>query len=255
LLKEEINNLRNGFLYVVFGDSFNKEAYFSILSLLKNNPSVNVAVFTDEPQPFTNIGKNVIVKKIKPKHIRAKVDFLPLTPFEQTVYLDSDTVIVKNIEDIFDCFSRDDVLVTQCFEREREKYNFIKEYNDIPYSFTEVNGGFLGYKNNKKTKEFLKLWKKYFNKYKKVTSGWDQVSLRIALWNSSVTLNFLPYEYNIRSIENRLKLLNNKKTLGENHLEPRIYHMHYSSDVHNDIFKIKSLEELEKIIKNKAYLI
>ena len=248
-------SLKNGFLYIAFGNSFNKEAYFSILSLLKFNPKINVAIFTDEPSLFQSIEKDIIIEKIKPKHIRAKVDFLSSTPFEQTVYLDSDTLIVKNIEDIFNCFDRDDVLVTQCFEREREKYNFIKEYSEIPYSFTEVNGGFLGYKKNERTREFLTLWQKYFKKYRKATSGWDQVSLRIALWNSDVRLNFLPYEYNIRSYENRLKLLNNKKDLGEDHLEPRIFHMHYSSEVHKNIFNIKSLEELENILRNKAYLI
>ena len=249
-------NKDNGFIYIVFGNSFNREANYSIQSLLNKNKNSKVALFTDDINSFNNIESEKLIKYlIKPEHIRAKVDFISESPFQNSIYLDSDTFILQNIEDVFDCFSRDDVLVTRCFERERENYNHIKEYKAIPYGFSEVNGGFLGFKKNAVTDEFFKLWKKYFYKYKKNTSGWDQVSLRIALWQSKVRLNFLPYEYNTRSIENRIKLLNNKKILGENHLEPKVFHMHYNSEVHNNEFKINNIEELEKILRNKAYLI
>ena len=248
--------LENGFMYIVFGDPFNKEAKLSVESLLKFNPEVNVAIFTDNVDIFKKFNtNNVLLYEIKPKHIRAKVDYISKSPFSNTIYLDSDTLIVDNIEEIFINFKRDDVLVTQCFERKREKYSSIKEYSSIPYSFSEVNGGFLGFNDSPASKRFLKIWKKKFYKYRKMTSGWDQISLRIALWKSEVKICNLPYEYNIRSIENRLKLLNNKKKLGNKHLEPRIFHMHYSSDIHKGIYNIDTIEELEKIMRNKAYLI
>ena len=248
--------LKNGFMYIVFGESFNKEAKLSLESLLKFNPEVNVAIFTDNVDMFKKFNTdNILLNKIRPKHIRAKVDYISRSPFSNTIYLDSDTLIVENIEEIFINFQRDDVLVTQCFERKRDKYSSIKEYALIPYSFTEVNGGFLGFNDSPATKKFLKIWKKKFYKYRKITSGWDQISLRIALWTSEVKICNLPYEYNIRSIENRLKLLNNKNQMGKKHLEPRIFHMHYSSDIHKGIFNIDTIDELEKILRNKAYLI
>ena len=43
--------------------------------------------------------------------------------------------------------------------------------------------------------------------------------------------------------------------MGKKHLEPRIFHMHYSSDIHKGIFNIDTIDELEKILRNKAYLI
>ena len=42
------------------------------------------------------------------------------------------------------------------------------------------------------------------------------------------------------------KVRNNKNILGQLHMEPRIYHAHYSPEVHQGKFKIESLSELHK---------
>lgn len=243
-----------GILYIAFGDSFTKEAIMSYRSLRRYMKNVPVCFMTDSLDRLADLDdKNLIKVKIAPRHIRSKVDYVYFTPFKKTVYLDSDTVVVRDISDIFESLDRFDVALTHDYARKREKYaTLIPEYSEIPYSFSEVNGGVFGYVANDRTEEFLLLWKEYFYKYFKQTNGWDQVSLRISLWKSAVQLYHMPFEYNIRSKANREKQDRFKHEFGEQHMAPRIYHMHYNPEVHRGIFSMDDLEELENLIVKQA---
>lgn len=238
-----------GYLYIAFGESFTREALMSIKSLKRFN-SEPVALFTDSDQTEEIKSLVDIYAKINPSHIRAKVDFIDKSPFQKTVYLDSDTLIVRNISDMFDVLDRFDVALTNDYARKRLKYTrLIPEYAEIPYSFSEVNGGILAFNNSLETKTFFAMWREYFYKYYKQTNGWDQVSLRISLWRSNTKIHHFPFEYNIRSKGNRKKQDDFKHEYGESHMEPRIYHLHYSKDVHQGKFKY-TLDEIDAYQKN-----
>jgi hypothetical protein len=62
----------------------------------------------------------------------------------------------------------------------------------------------------------------------------------------------MPFEYNIRSKANREKQDRFKHEFGEQHMAPRIYHMHYNPEVHRGIFSMDDLEELENLIVKQA---
>ncbi len=244
-----MKNLIKGVLYIAFGKVFVKECLFSIQSLKRYNPDIPIALFTDCEVNDSSID---ILEIIKPKHLRSKVDFVSQSPFEKTLYLDSDTVIVHDISDMFDILDRFDVGITHDYARKRQNYCHIKEYSDIPYSFSEVNGGIMSFNNSDRVKEFLNLWNKKFYQYKDQTSGWDQPTLRIALWQSKVKIHHYPPEYNIRPKHIREKVRHNKGLLGKSHLSPRIYHAHYSHDIHNGKYEVNSLEQLEKVVIERS---
>lgn len=243
-----------GILYIAFGNSFTEEAKMSLASLRRFNEKIPVCFMTDDISTLKELDDpNLLKVSIDPQHIRAKVDFVDKTPFRKTLYLDSDTLIVRDISDIFETLSRFDIAVTHDYARKRLKYSkIIPEYEKIPYAFSEVNGGVFAFNANKKTEAMLKMWRDYFYKYYAQTNGWDQVSLRISLWESQVSMFHMPCEYNIRSHANREKQDRFKHEFGEQHMAPRIYHMHYDSEVHRGIFKMKDLEELEESIKSQA---
>ena len=237
-----------GILYIAFGDSFTREAKMSLASLRRFHPDLPVCFMTDDVSILDDLDDRFLIKvSIEPQHIRAKVDFVSKTPFRNTLYLDSDTVIVRKIDDIFQSLSRFDIAVTHDYARKRTKYsNLVPEYAKIPYAFSEVNGGVFAYAANDRTERLFELWKEYFYKYYVQTNGWDQVSLRISLWESDVSMFHMPFEYNIRSKSNREKQDKFKHEFGEQHMAPRIYHMHYSPDVHRGVFEMTNLDELEK---------
>ena len=138
-----------------------------------------------------------------------------------------------------------------CNSRKRQNYSkSISKYGKIPYSFSEINTGVMVFNNSDKVKSLFKNWKKYYYDFLPKTNGWDQPSFRVALWESDVMLCHLPPEYNVRPKSVYEKVRNNKEVLGELHMEPRIYHAHYSPEVHKGKFKVKSLKKLRAIVKS-----
>tara|TARA_B100002019_G_C21271853_1_gene602828 strand:+ start:2651 stop:3385 length:735 start_codon:yes stop_codon:yes gene_type:complete len=238
----------NGIIYIAFNDAFVKEAMLSAESV-KRFRDIPITLFTNQEVDCEYIDN---VSIIKPNHIRSKVDYITTSPYDKTLYLDSDTVIMRDISDMFEILDRFDVGAIHDYARKRQNYCHIEEYNAIPYSFSEVNGGIMSFNNSERSQEFLKLWQKKYYQYQQATSGWDQVSLRIALWQSEVKIHHYPIEYNIRPSSIREKVKNNKSQLGSSHLEPRIYHMHYDNKVHIGEFDIKSLSDLENIVTKNA---
>lgn len=250
-----------GIIYIVFGEPYVKEALFSAESVKKVSPDLPIVFFTDVKSviesPFVD-GASII----NPKHQRAKVDFIGHSPFEKTIYLDSDTCVIRDISDMFDILDKFDIAGIHDFARKREKYaKLVPEYDSIPYGFSEINGGVFVFKRNQRTCDFFNLWReKFYDNYDK-TSGWDQVSLRIALWQSEVLLYALPLEYNVRGKDNRAKidLPHIKAENGNGHMEPRILHMHASKNdkpgkvkaIHQGNYDIETFEEFyDYYIKN-----
>ena len=242
-----------GYLYIAYGEAFTKEALLSIESL-KRFTDLPVALYTDQDTESLSKNKNIdLVAKINATHLRAKVDYMDQSPFINTVFMDSDTVVVRNCDDMFDLLERFDIAIVNDYARKRKKYSdIVPEYGEIPYAFSEANSGVIAFNSSTRTQTFLKMWKEYFYQYFRETNGWDQISFRISLWKSNVRIHHMPFEYNVRSAENREKQRRYKHEFGEDHMESRIIHIHYDSEIHRGEFNIGSLAELEKIVKEKA---
>ena len=236
----------NGFLYIVTGEGYAQECLFSIKSLKKYNTE-KICVFSEEKYRSMFEQECDYFFSINSKLQRPKIEYISQSPFENTVYLDSDTFINENISDLFQLLNRYDFGGVFCTARKREKYSkLISKYENIPYSFSEVNTGVMVFNNSVQVKDLFKKWKEYYYKYLSITAGWDQPSFRVALWESTVRLCHLPPEYNVRPKSRYKKARDNKNTLGRLHMEPRIFHAHYSPVVHQGKFEVKTLSELHK---------
>lgn len=254
-LKGEVaNNLRhvsdNGYLYIVTGDGYAKECLFSIQSLKRYN-SEKVCVFSEEKYRQMLEPECDFFFVINSKLKRPKIEYMSQSPFKNTVYLDSDTFITTNISDLFELVLKYDFGGVFCNSRKRENYSkAISKYAKIPYSFSEINTGVMVFNNSVEVRNLFLNWNKYYYKYLAKTNGWDQPSFRIALWESNVKLCHLPPEYNVRPKSVFQKVRDNKKLLGKMHMEPRIYHAHYSPDVHLGKYEINSLNQLKGKLKD-----
>ena len=247
--KIEYNN-EFGIVYIVSGDSFNKETLMSIKSLRRFN-NYPICVFTDCPDLYSGMNLYKVVK-INKVHTRSKVDYILRSPFNKTLYLDSDTLINYNLKDFEILLDRFDVCATLDSARKRISFNeFYRAYYEIPYAFSEVNGGILAFRKAKITSDFLDLWHEEYYKNNFITKNWDQPSLRVALWKSKVKLYILPPEYNVRSKDHIHKNLR-MKALDTELMKPRIFHLHYNREVHKNIFSLNDFVEYEKLIKDKA---
>tara|TARA_R100000008_G_C3568419_1_gene160533 strand:- start:66 stop:818 length:753 start_codon:yes stop_codon:yes gene_type:complete len=242
---EETNR---GVLYIVFGDNFIKEMLISAESVKKHNPNMHITAFSDKKIKSEFIDKCV---QIKVKHLRPKVDYVHLSPYDETIFLDTDTVVDRDITEMFEILEKYDFAICHDLARKRKSVsNIIPEYAQIPYSFSEVNPGVMVFKKCQAVDDFFKTWREYFYKY---FNGWpyEQPTFRVALWKSKLNFYILPVEYNIRSKGNRDKQRKFNHQFGEQHLAARIYHMHADTRINQGKYEVKSLDQaLEYCKKN-----
>ena len=211
-----------GVIYIVFGERAIEEAKYSARTV-KETSGLQVAVFCDSPVESEYFDKVTLIER---ENQRPKVDYVYESPFECTLYLDSDTRVTSDITDMFQILHRFDVAGAQDYARKSFRWaTKIPAYDAIPYCFSEFNGGVLLFRKNERTSRFFGLWREYYRRYFEITQQ-DQPSLRMALYNSDVRIHTLPPEYNVRNQSSRNQLrrraINHQKDL---HV-PRILHWH-----------------------------
>lgn len=243
-----MENKSRGVVYIAFGENFIKELCLSAESVKKHNKGLHITAFVDKPIECDYVDNWVT---ISPKHLRPKIDFLYKTPYDETIFLDTDTVVQRDITEMFDVLKNFDFAGCHDLARKRKKYSeALTQYGDIPYGFSEINTGVMVFKKNRTVVEFLLEWRQNFYRYYNVCP-WDQPSFRISLWEAiGKGLKFLtlPVEYNIRSRANREKQRKFHHQFGEGHLSPRIFHMH-GDNINQGQYNIKDLQQLEEYCK------
>ncbi len=220
----EVVGVNRGVLYIAFGTRYRDWALASAESVKAHNPEMAVCLMSDREEKSEHVD---ISKRIVPAGKRAKVDYVAKTPFEQTLYIDADTVVSGDLIPVFEALDRFDLAITQDFLHSQGwKANAMPEYAAIPYSFPECNGGVMAYNLNAKVKAFFAEWQRFYHEYEVKTKRQDQPSLRVALWNSDLRFHVLPREYNTRPVANaaRLDALLRDDPPERRLLQPRITH-------------------------------
>lgn len=139
-----------------------KEAIFSAKSLHKKSPHINVTLMTDldltrkdtEYKYF-----NQILKVEANEHpLKLKVKLLSNSPYQQTLFLDSDTEILKDITPIFTNLNNCDFAICNApnvdWSYSPNDSNFFKGYHRI----NSFNTGVFLYSNSTLVKKFLQQW-------------------------------------------------------------------------------------------------
>ena len=102
-------NLKDrGVLYVAFGESYRAECLQSIRSLKKIHPILPVCVVTDKNWTY-ELKPEVVLKRSPILSLKAKPTYVRESPFQETLYLDTDTTIVSPILDVFDLLQYFDI--------------------------------------------------------------------------------------------------------------------------------------------------
>ena len=235
--------MEKGVFYIAFGENFIKEMLFSAASVKKHNPNLHITAFVDREVDSEFIDE---YKIIQVSHLRPKVDYITETPYKKTIFLDTDTIIDYNIEEMFEILEHYDFAICHDLARKRENVSrIIPEYAKIPYAFSEVNPGVMVFEKTEEVVGFFELWRKYFYRYFNLWP-YEQPTFRVALWESGLDFYILPPEYNIRSKGNREKQRKFHHEFGSEHLAPRIYHMHVDNRINQGTYEVASLEEALK---------
>ncbi len=187
-----------GILYIATGEEHIRTAMRSALSVRKHSPNLGIHLFADwpdhdfnfdkDPAPFTSVGR------VGAPHRRSKVDYLPQTPFDQTLYLDNDSALNADVHEMFQLLERYDLALGHIDPRSEEESIAIWKIT-LPPSFPFYNSGVILYRKTPDVITFLETWR---DAYKQAGLRRDETTLRELLWLSSLRLSILPPNYNAR---------------------------------------------------------
>lgn len=191
-----------GFVYVCWGKDFVQEAAESVRSIkqISRYPCTLI----------TNPGETV------PGEVFDQVIFHPLegsyrdkilmrhSPYARTVFLDSDTHVLKDFSELFDALERFDIL----YQATSGGYHY--KIDDVPMSvLAEPSAGVVAWRRNGDTDRFFELWDKHYllqEEENGADGAWDQRSMRSALYASNAHVFPLPKEWQLYSWETSVVL-------------------------------------------------
>lgn len=182
---------RDGVVFIATGTDYAHAAAAAAASVRELMPGVPVDLFTDVGQPEGPFDQ---VHPIDAPHRRSKVDCLPRTRFENTLYLDTDVRLVADVRDLFELMTRFDLAIAHAHSRRRRQTTEVWRLA-IPACFPQLNSGVFVYRRSEPMLRLLEDWRTGFREagFRK-----DQVVLRELVWSSEIDVFILPPEYNVR---------------------------------------------------------
>jgi Nucleotide-diphospho-sugar transferase len=192
-----------GVIFVATGEKHYQWAIEGARSVRETNRDVPVTLFSELGEakwPFTDH------RRIERPHRRSKVDCIPLTPYERTIYLDTDCRVACDLKPIFALLDRFDIAMAH--KHNRNTRTSLRSWHvKVPDAFPQLNSGVIAFRRTDPVIAALKEWARDFDE---ADLGKDQVTLREILWTHPLNLYILPPEYNYRR---------------DYHHEPKILHL------------------------------
>lgn len=218
--------------------SFFEEAKISARSLKNNNNNIYISIITSKKikDHYSDGVFDILIQTEEVRDdVRDKIFHLNKTPFERTLYLDHDTLVLGDINPIFDLLERVDIAAAIA------PMDPVVTIDGVPDCFPELNTGVLAYKWSEDIDEFLDDWLNHLIAQIEIgrpgedLPGKDidnmeslrfgklhgQPPFREALYKSDLTFSVLPREYNFRgfgaSAYSEVKILHdpNRKELSQ----------------------------------------
>lgn len=181
----------SGVLFVATGAIHVAAARAAAASVRATNPGLKIAIFSDAADPGPEFDLAMLVEVPR---ARSKVDALYRTPFENTLYLDTDTRVRADLADMFRLLERFDLGVAQVTRAYKAAYR-LRWRSDVPDAFPQHNAGVILYRAAPVVLDFMRDWQAAFD-----DAGFsgDQVTFRDLLWSSDLRFCVLPRTYNQR---------------------------------------------------------
>lgn len=199
---------RDGFIFAATGEKYAGLARRAAQNLRQVMPQAQIDLFTDQDIQDATFDR---IHPVTAKFFRPKMEALANSRFERTVYLDSDTIALCDLSDLFAVLDRFDIAAAHM---QYSNTTLATGDSSIPASFPQLNAGVLAVKRSPATQKLLRDWGQIV---RDTGASFDQPSLRQLLWNSDLRLAVLPMEYNF-------KCITFIEVLDSRHQAPKIMH-------------------------------
>ena len=194
-----------GIIYIVTGQKFVEEACRSAASVKKCMPDIPITLFSDLPIDSSFFDQ--VIHIANPAYgLEDKVGYISMSPYQETLFLDSDTHMVDNSRELFSLLERFDFAAvhSSC----RAQY----QVSEVPDCFPEFNTGVLLFRKSKQTEWLFERWVQIYREDGGKSINWlfpgganlyrnaipNQPSFRRAIYESGLRTATLPSEYNCR---------------------------------------------------------
>ena len=184
-----------GIVYIATGKKYIDEACRSATSLKKNMPNMPITIFSSEDVKSPDFDEVVIIKE--PTYgFYDKVAHIYASPYDNTLFLDTDTYICDDFSEIFALLKNFDIATAHAPVR------ITYQINGTPNSFPEMNTGVILFKKSPQTDKLFDNWLVLFKEQMEqaVKPPHDQPAFREALFKSQLKVTTLTPEYNCRFI-------------------------------------------------------
>lgn len=185
--------MTDGALYVAEGPDYAALAVQSLRTLRQQEPDLPVHIATDQPGLAAHFDA---VHPIPTASRRAKIAAMAASPFDRTLFLDCDTLVVGPLSDGFALLDRFPLALTHDVRRSSALIETGWQA-DAPATFPQHNSGVMFYRKAPETDRFFADWARAYDTAGK---GRDQVTLRDILWDSDLRFWVLPPEWNLRRV-------------------------------------------------------
>jgi hypothetical protein len=183
-----------------------EEAFASAERVKRHMPDLTTLLYTHDPVEHPAMDRVVTdIGSKDPDEAKArKIACMADSPFRRTLYLDTDTQVLDQVDELFDLLDAFDLGVAHAPNRlyfGDGEYPNAQEYpSDLPQSFPEMNTGVMVYNTEASSVQSLfSAWQVRYEGMQKLGATRDQISFREVLYDSDVRVTVLPPEYNCRS--------------------------------------------------------
>jgi hypothetical protein len=186
-----------GVIYLALGASYIAEARISAESVRRFMPELTLVLFTDCPPADRGIFDEVMpLERVHAKaHINKLISMLH-SPFEQTLFLDTDTFVCGPFAELFDLLDHFDIAMSH----DRRYFDWFPEGVGVTAAFREFNQGVVVFRRSAGLVRALEHSISWVERLTAMMGRCpdDQPPLRLALYGSDLRIATLTYEYNCR---------------------------------------------------------
>jgi hypothetical protein len=177
-----------GFVYAATGASYTTLARRAARNLRAVMPKAQIDLFTDQ-----DIADPVfdLIHRLDHSWFRPKMEALLRSRFGRTVLMDADTIVLRDVGDLFGAVNRCDLAACISTGRPRAMY---RGQPDIPRVFPYLNTGVMVIRRSRRMLALIREWEFMM---RKGDLPKDQPPLRWLLYHRRVPFLVLPLEYNL----------------------------------------------------------
>jgi hypothetical protein len=201
-----------GVVYLAFGKPYLAMALYSIATLRKNNQDLPVCIITNEEFDIEHINilhkdkdHVIFMNKTTDQNRDIKTKINEYSPYENTIFIDCDTIIVGDLSDALHILRYFDLAFRlNKYPQKRKGKGDINILHNIPVgNLPHWNSGVILFRKSELSDKFFLEWNKAFNR---IGSRYDQVSLVETIFTNDARVLSLDDKWNsIDPIINRDK--------------------------------------------------